>query len=66
MNKENLIDKLTELGYKAQMINEIPYILGVDIESAKEIMNAIDYKGTWAVRTGNDSVSIDVINEKEE
>ena len=51
-NKELLLNKLLDLGYKAQMINGIPYILGVDVESAKEIINAFDYIGTWGVRTG--------------
>ena len=55
-NKELLLNKLLDLGYKAQMINGIPYILGVDVESAKKIVRSLEYNGTWGVRTGDNMI----------
>lgn len=66
MSKEELIEKLINLGYKAQMISGIPYILDVDVEVARDIIRGLNYNETWAVRVGNDFVSFDVLSEKED
>ena len=50
MGKLELIIKLTELGYKAEMIDVLPYIVGVNYTWAEKLVKELGYKGSYGIR----------------
>lgn len=50
MSKDELVKKVKDLGYEAEMIDNIPYILNLDYNTAKEIIKKLDYVGTYGVK----------------
>ena len=56
MSKEELVNKLVELGYQAEMIDNIPYVLNVTYSKASKIVKEIGYVGTYGVKNGKGDV----------
>ena len=56
MTKIELVNKLVELGYQAEMIDNIPYVLNVTYSKASKIVKEIGYVGTYGVKNGKGDV----------
>lgn len=56
MTKEELVTKLIELGYQAELIDNIPYVLNVTYSKASKIVKEIGYVGTYGVKNGKGDV----------
>jgi hypothetical protein len=52
MSKYELISRLRELGFEAEIIDRIPYILNVTYDVADRTMKALNYNRTWGVKNG--------------
>lgn len=50
MDKLELIIKLTEMGYKAELIDGLPYIIGLNYPQAEKLIKEIGYKGSYGVK----------------
>lgn len=50
MNKQELILKLTEMGYKTQIIDGIPYILNISYSKADKVIKELGYKRSYGVK----------------
>lgn len=50
MTKKELVNKLTELGYTAELINGIPYIIGMPYAEADRIVKELGYIGSYGVK----------------
>lgn len=50
MSKQDLILKLTEMGYEAQLIDGIPYILNASYSKADKIIKELGYKRSYGVK----------------
>ena len=51
MTKEELVEKLIELGYQAELIDNIPFIFGVSKYSeADKAVKELGYVGTYGVK----------------
>ena len=55
MDKLELIIKLTELGYKAEIIDGLPYILNVTYPKADKLIRELGYKGSYGVRKADEN-----------
>lgn len=50
MNKLELIIKLNEMGHKAELIDGLPYIIGVNYTQAEKLVKELGYKGSYGIR----------------
>lgn len=50
MDKLELIIKLTELGYKAELIDGLPYIIGLNYPQTEKLVRELGYKGSYGIR----------------
>lgn len=50
MDKLELVIKLTEMGYKAEIIDGLPYILNVSYTQAEKLVKELGYKGSYGIR----------------
>lgn len=50
MSKQELILKLTEIGYETQLIDGIPYILNVSYSKADKVIKDLGYKRSYGVK----------------
>ena len=56
MTKIELVNKLVELGYQAEMIDNIPYVLNISYKKASKVVKEIGYDGTYGVKNGKGDV----------
>lgn len=52
MSKYELISRLRELGFEAEIIDRIPYILNVTYDVADRTIKVLGYNRTWGVKNG--------------
>lgn len=52
MDKEELVERLVALGYKAEMIGGLPYIIGMNYPKAEALVKELGYKGSYGIRKG--------------
>lgn len=52
MSKYELISKLRDLGFEAEIIDRVPYILNVPYDVAERAIKALNYNRTWGVKNG--------------
>lgn len=50
MSKLELIIKLTEQGYKTELIDGLPYIIGLNYPQAEKLVRELGYKGSYGIR----------------
>ena len=50
MNKLDLVIKLIELGYKAEIIDGLPYIIGLSYPKAEALVRGLGYEGSYGIR----------------
>lgn len=50
MDKLELVIKLTEMGYKAEIIDGIPYIISLNYTQAEKLVKELGYKGSYGIR----------------
>lgn len=50
MSKQEFIEKLTQLGYEAELIDGIPYILNESYSKAEKIVKELGYKRTYGIK----------------
>lgn len=50
MDKLELIIKLTEMGYKAELIDGLPYIIGLNYQQTEKLVKELGYKGSYGIR----------------
>lgn len=50
MDKLELIIKLTEQGYKAELIDGLPYIIGLNYQQTEKLVKELGYKGSYGIR----------------
>lgn len=50
MSKLELIIKLTEQGYKAELIDGLPYIIGLSYPKAEALVRGLGYEGSYGIR----------------
>lgn len=50
MDKLELVIKLTEQGYKAELIDGLPYIIGLSYPQAEKLVKELGYKGSYGIR----------------
>lgn len=50
MDKLELVIKLIELGYKAEIIDGLPYIIGLNYPQAEKLVRGLGYKGSYGIR----------------
>lgn len=56
MSKEELVNKLIELGYKAELIDNIPYLYNISYSKADKVIKDIGYIGTYGVKNGRGEI----------
>lgn len=50
MDKLELVIKLTEMGHKAELIDGLPYIIGLNYSQAEKLVKELGYKGSYGIR----------------
>ena len=56
MTKIELVNKLVELGYQAELIGNIPYVLNIPYKKASKVVKEIGYDGTYGVKNGKGDI----------
>lgn len=52
LSKYALVAKLTSLGFKADIIDGLPYILDVSYDTAEKAIKSLGYEQSWGVKNG--------------
>lgn len=50
MDKLELVIKLIEMSYKAEIIDGLPYIIGLNYPQAEKLVRELGYKGSYGIR----------------
>ena len=50
MSKQELIDKLIDLGCQAEIVEGVPYIFNLPYPKADKIIKELGYKGSYGVK----------------
>ena len=50
MGKQEFIDKLVVMGYKAEIIDGLPYIIGLSYPKADALVRGLGYEGSYGIR----------------
>lgn len=64
LSKYALVAKLTSLGFKADIIDGLPYILDVSYDTAEKAIKSLGYEQSWGVKNTNTNINMPIEEEE--